>query len=98
VRSLDNPAELVSQLEQEVEEGERETEKRAKRKHGVTEHIRRLPPGRKASPAARQSAYENFGIELAEGETFVKRHERGTGSPAITSHRVRAREKKHAQI
>ncbi len=91
VRSLEDSSTLVSQLEREVEEAERVTQARSMRKHDVIPHIRRLPPGKKASPEARRLASEDFGIELADGETFVKKHTRGNLDPAINLHRARPR-------
>ncbi|XOU94145.1 MAG: hypothetical protein ACNFW9_04845 [Candidatus Kerfeldbacteria bacterium] len=94
IRSLDNMSRINDMLSREVEEGVQETERRMsiKRRHEVTEHIRRLPEGHKASPAARLLAFEEFGIELQEGETFVVKHKRGKGDK-ITSHRALTRKR-----
>jgi len=47
------------------------------RLHGVVWHIRRLPEGWHASPEALQLASEAH-ISLADGETFVRSHSRGS--------------------
>lgn len=47
------------------------------RLHGVVWHIRLLPNGWHASPEA-QALASQAGIKLAEGETFVKPHKRGS--------------------
>lgn len=88
MRLLDNHAEIVEALEKEIDEGASETERRAKRRHDVTDFIRPLPKGYHPSALARKRAFEAFGIELADNETYVRAHERGVGEK-ITAHRAK---------
>ncbi|MCA9332848.1 hypothetical protein KDA00_03160 [Candidatus Saccharibacteria bacterium] len=47
-------------------------------RHDVIQHIRALPEGYRASPAARKACLDDLGIVLAdEGETYVRPHKRG---------------------
>ena len=57
----------------------RDDDRRAVRQaHRVREHLRRLPPGYKASDEAKTNA-RAFGYILPEGYTFVRPHARGRG-------------------
>lgn len=90
VKLLEARASVESDLQEEVERAEEDTRQRALRKHDVVEHIRKLPRGHRPSPMARHLALQTFGIVLAENETFVRKHKRGSGSE-ITAHRVKMR-------
>lgn len=58
------------------------------REHDVTWYIRVLPSGWHASPEAAAEA-EAHGIELAENETFVKSHTRGSGNRVMGYHAIK---------
>jgi hypothetical protein len=60
------------------------------RMHDVTWFVRLLPNGWKASPDARALAAE-YGIVLAQNETFVKAHTRGQGNKVLAHHAIRRR-------
>lgn len=66
---------------------------RTVREHDVTWFVRTLPSGWHASPEAIAEA-EYHGIELAENETFVKSHTRGSHNRVLGYHAVR-RSKNH---
>jgi len=53
-----------------------EEKPREVRLHGVVWHIRKLPSNHRASPQAQEIARQ-AGISLADGETFVRAHQRG---------------------
>lgn len=80
-----NRSQLVEALIREMEEGERLTRQRALRRHECIDHVRLLPSGKKASPGAIRRAHE-AGIKLASGETFVRKHERGSFGPIVGPH------------
>lgn len=61
-------------------EEERRTIRR--RAHGVRGHLRRLPPGWKASPEAKEIA-KTFNVPVPDGYTFVRPHLRGSGSTEV---------------
>jgi len=86
---VENPEELVRELEKEIAEDIERTEtKSSKRRHEVTCFARRLPKGYKASPSALALAQDE-GIRLDENETCVRRHERGTQSEeAVGPHKA----------
>lgn len=93
VRALENPNLLIKLLDQEIEAAEHDTALRSPRKtrrHEVVSFVRRLPDGRHPTPEARQRARDEIGIELADNETYVRQHERGTGDK-IRSHTARKR-------
>lgn len=92
LRSLDNVDLLLRELETEIEQAEADTVKRSREisRHEVVWHIRRLPPGKKATPEARKRA-EAHGIVLAENETYVRPHERGKGELQGVVHQAKAR-------
>lgn len=58
------------------------------RRHDVTWYVRPLPPGWHASPEAAKLA-EEVGVVLKPNETFVKKHERGSGEKILGYHAVR---------
>ncbi len=91
IKALENP-ELPELLESEIQQAEEETKKRSKRSHDVEKYIRKLPQGYKASKAARIRAKEEMGIDLQEGETYIRKHKRGKeeGGPGLT-HRAKKR-------
>lgn len=78
---------LTAAFAQELEEAERQTLRRNMRRHDCVGHVRELPPGRKASPEAIERARKE-GIALEPNETWVKKHQRGSGNPIIGPHRV----------
>lgn len=88
IRLLDHMSGVYSELNQEIEEADAETRARTRSlsNHQVIHHIRKLPPGRKASAEAHARAQE-YGFVLKEGETFVRDHKRGDGDP-IGPHRA----------
>lgn len=86
IKLLEDVTSLSHDLEQELEVAEQETERRTRRRHEVTHHVRKLPFGHRPSFSARQLAKE-MGIVLAEHETCVRKHERGEGE-LITAHRA----------
>ncbi len=91
LRALDNPQHLVEELEREIEQADEETVRRSReaiRRHEVVAHIRRLPEGHHPSGEARRVAREELGIELADNETYVRKHERGTGEEQVGPHRA----------
>lgn len=68
---------------------ESDEKKRKIAKHDVEWHIRQLPAGYKASPEQRELCLKRTGIVLAEtGETYVKKHTRGTEENKSKGHRV----------
>jgi hypothetical protein len=67
---------LSSKEEQQTTDTD-EQKGRSVRWHGVVWHIRTLPLGWFASPAAQERA-EELGVTLAAGETIVKAHNRGS--------------------
>lgn len=67
---------LSAKAEQQAIDTEEE-KGRSVRWHGVVWHIRTLPSGWFASPAAQERA-EKLGVTLAPGETIVKAHNRGS--------------------
>ncbi|MBM3229684.1 hypothetical protein FJZ26_04600 [Candidatus Parvarchaeota archaeon] len=70
---------LASEGELEVEQAAKETEKRTcRRATEVAGFARRLPKNYKVSKQAQKEA-EKAQVPLEEGETFVKKHIRGTG-------------------
>ena len=81
----DHAQEVQAELEREIEEADERT-KRVIGRHDVTHHIRHLPTGRHASPDAIQNAHDH-GFELKPGETYVRKHERGSGE-AINSNKI----------
>ncbi len=94
LRALENPQHLVEELEREVEQADEETIRRSReaiRRHEVVAHVRRLPEGHHPSAEARRVAREELGIELADNETYVRKHERGTGEPVNGPHRAKHR-------
>ncbi len=92
-RTTNEPTELISKLliprvrynpeEQNQDNGESpddseaERSHRTVRRHDVTWHIRKLPEGWNASPAALQLARE-INVTLEPNETIVKDHKRGS--------------------
>ena len=95
LRTLENVDDLVRELEIEVEQADKETAERAKRelvRHDVVYHVRRLPKGKHPTMEARERAAE-YGIVLAENETFVRPHERGKGELQGRVHRAKARQR-----
>jgi len=93
LRALENVDELVRELEIEIEQADKETAERAKHelaRHDVIHHIRRLPKGKHPTMEARERAAE-YGIVLADNETFVKPHARGKGELVAKIHRAKAR-------
>jgi hypothetical protein len=90
MRILEDRLSLVEAIEVEVEESRIVTETRSIRKHNVVDFIRPLPNGHRPSPAARKRAFEAFGIVLGDNETYVRKHERGSGD-AITAHEAKRR-------
>lgn len=92
LRLLEDRSGLVDALEQEIAEGAANTARRAKRRHDVTDFIRPLPKGHRPSALARKRAFEAFGIELADNETYVREHKRGKGEE-ITAHHVKTARK-----
>ncbi|MCX6740313.1 MAG: hypothetical protein NTZ49_03740 [Candidatus Parcubacteria bacterium] len=92
IRTMENPRHLIEELEKEVEIAEQETKKRTHCHHEVIDFIRRLPQGYKPSARARALAKEHLGIELADNETYVKKHERGKGSSNAGVHQAKHRE------
>lgn len=93
LRTFDHVNQLVRDLEIEVEQGIDETVLRARhdmRRHDVVWHVRRLPSGKHPTAEAVARAAE-FGIVLADNETFVRPHERGKGQCEDRIHRAKAR-------
>ncbi len=88
IKLLENHSEVARAAEEEIEKSAEETARRTKRRHEVVDFIRPLPPGHRPSPMARKLAREAFGIELADNETYVRSHKRGSGEE-ITAHSVR---------
>lgn len=88
IKLLENHSEVARAAEEEIQKSAEETGRRAKRRHDVVDFIRPLPPGHRPSPMARKLAREAFGIELADNETYVRSHKRGSGEE-ITAHSVR---------
>lgn len=88
LRLLEDHAGLAEATEQEIEKAATDTRTRAVRKHDVTDFIRPLPKGHRPSPQARKRAWEAFGIELGENETYVRSHKRGKGDE-ITAHEAK---------
>ncbi len=74
-RVMDQPAEDGESAVEKIDEVD--TNRRSVRLHGVTWFRRSLPEGWSASPQARALA-TTVGIELEEGETFVRAHNRGS--------------------
>lgn len=62
---------------QNVESTQTDHLERTVRQHNVTWHIRELPNGWRASPAALELA-QKLGITLKENETIVREHKRGS--------------------
>ena len=92
IKTLENLNPLRTGLERELEEAEEETRHRAKREmreHDVVSHVRRIAHGYRASGSAVAAAAE-YGIRLAENETFVKKHTRG-GGEHVGVHRAKVR-------
>lgn len=87
---LEKRAELFESAERELQQSAEETQKRSVRQHDVVDFIRPLPKGHKPSAMARKRAFEAFGIELKDNETFVRSHRRG-GGEEITAHRTKKR-------
>jgi len=88
MRLLDDRLGIVEAVEKEVEESAIKTRERSMRRHEVIDFIRPLPPGHNPSATARKLAWEAFGIELRDNETYVRAHWRGAGE-VITAHRAR---------
>lgn len=87
---------IKEELEQVIEELEHPTkdlierqDKKKIAKHDVEWFIRRLPANFKASPEARELCLKETGIVLAEfGETYVKKHSRGSEESKTKGHKV----------
>jgi hypothetical protein len=91
-RVLEDQNAVLQAMEEELERADQETARRNLRKHEVINHIRRLPQGHHPSPQARHLAMEELGVELAENETYVRKHVRGKDENGeITSHHQRER-------
>jgi hypothetical protein len=88
----DHSAEIRNELTEEVDAADIETSHRIGH-HNVTDHVRHLPLGKKASPEAVSRAILH-GITLHEGETYVRKHERGSGDDT-TSKIYRVVKRKH---
>lgn len=82
--------EIVAALENsDTDEVESDEQKRIIAKHNVEWHIRRLPAEFRASPEARQRCLQETGIVLAEhGETYVRKHTRGSIEKESKGHRA----------
>ena len=79
IRLIENHlAEIQREIEQEIDEADSQTQRTIGR-HDVTHHIRHLPTGRRASPDAIKRAKEH-GFDLKEGQTYIRKHQRGGGS------------------
>lgn len=91
MQELERLPQLVNQLEREVAQADEETMRRTMSRHEVINHIRKLPAGHRPSPAARQRALEDWDLTLADNETYVRKHHRGSGEQQITSHKQRVR-------
>lgn len=73
----------ASLVRQEQESDDEDTDiVRTVREHNVTWFVRRLPSGAQSSPEARARAARHS-IHLAENETFVKAHKRGSGHQVL---------------
>jgi len=70
------------------EDGQQMGQHRDMAKHDVIDHLRRLPPGYSASPKARALCLEEFGQEIPEGHTYVRRHNRGSIDVPHKGHRM----------
>ncbi len=70
------------------EDGQQTGQHRDMAKHDVIDHLRRLPPGYSASPKARALCLEEFGQEIPEGHTYVRRHNRGNIDVPHKGHRM----------
>lgn len=70
---------LGDEITHEMEKDEAESESLHKDiiKHGVVGHLRRIPEGYTASESARSLCWEQLGVEIPEGHTYVQKHERG---------------------
>ncbi len=66
---------------EKVERGKYQTSSEPRREVVVRPFIRRLPEGFSASDEARDYAFTHLGIDLPEGFTFVRSHERWIGLP-----------------
>lgn len=83
---VDDRENVVAEFEREREEDEERTRRRLGR-HECVGHVRRLPPGREASPEAAALAAAE-GLRLETGETYVRKHERGSGAGNDRVHRA----------
>jgi len=84
-----NLTEILGELESPDKDMVEPGDRRPLAKHDVVNHIRRLRPGWKASPEARERCLAETGIELAEyGETYVKKYTKGELEAKTRSHKV----------
>lgn len=73
----------------ETDMTENEQERQSRAQHDVEWYIRRLPESYKASAEQRELCLKQTGIVLAEtGETYVRKHTRGTEKNESKGHRV----------
>lgn len=70
---------MAREFEREYAEDEERTRNRV-RTHECVGHARVLPPGHRASAQAIALAAES-GVTLSPGETWVRKHQRGSGQP-----------------
>ncbi|MBP7006162.1 hypothetical protein KBB27_03505 [Patescibacteria group bacterium] len=94
IKILGNSHDLTAAMDAEIEESEERARRRSPRQHECIGGVRELPPGKHASPAAKELALK-AGIVLEPNETFVKKHPRGKGGLVIPRHEaVRPRARK----
>ena len=95
IRLLEQHNDQISNmLEREIEEAANSDEhstRRTMREHGVIWTTRRLPKGHKPSFEARERAKEYLDRPLADNETFVSAHTRGSGERIIKPHQAMVR-------
>jgi hypothetical protein len=83
IRKLDSYMEIMRAMNQEMDQSEEKTKRRATRQHEVEYFVRPLPKGHKPSEEAKRRALK-VGIILSDDETFVKKHNRGSGEKVPT--------------
>ncbi len=94
LRVLGDPAAVRLALQREMADAMAETERLDREptaRHSVTGFVRPLPAGCTATERARQLAWEERGISLSEGETYVRTHQRGQAPNPALGHRTKLR-------